>query len=147
MSEDRPDTAGVAEEPLLSSREGSVLVLTLNRPERLNAVSLPMYRRIEAESQTADAEKIVKDVTHRVLPITEGDISEMLTDLRIFPLLDGARGRPKGDFAAVVAAAAVSNCLIAHPSVVEVEVNPLFVYAEGALAVDARLFVSPPDPS
>ena len=146
MSEDRPGAAGVAAEPLLSSREGSVLVLTLNRPERLNAVSLPMYRRIEAEIRTADAEKIVKDVTHRVLPITEGDISEMLTDLRIFPLLDGARGRPKGDFAAVVAAA-VSNCLIAHPSVVEVEVNPLFVYAEGALAVDARLFVSPPDPS
>jgi enoyl-CoA hydratase/carnithine racemase len=35
--------------PVLSRRDGAVLILTLNRPDRLNAVSLPMYERLSEE--------------------------------------------------------------------------------------------------
>ncbi|HSG47584.1 MAG TPA: enoyl-CoA hydratase/isomerase family protein [Longimicrobiales bacterium] len=40
-------------EPVLSRREGPVLVLTLNRPDRLNAVSLAMYRALDRELKAA----------------------------------------------------------------------------------------------
>ncbi|MDT8340645.1 MAG: enoyl-CoA hydratase-related protein [Longimicrobiales bacterium] len=43
----------VPAEPVLARREGAVLVLTLNRPERLNAVSLPLYRALERELRAA----------------------------------------------------------------------------------------------
>lgn len=49
--------------PLLVSRDGPVAILTLSRPERLNAVSLPMYRALtttlEALDQDADVRSVV----------------------------------------------------------------------------------------
>lgn len=49
-------------DPVLSRREGSVLVLTLNRPERLNAVSLSMYRALDRELKTAAKGKEIRAV-------------------------------------------------------------------------------------
>ncbi len=88
--------------------------------------------------------EVLRDVVHRVLPVTEDDIRAMLGELRTFALLAGARGRPQADLDAVVrAAAAVGRCLLGNEDVAEVEVNPLFVYASGAEAVDARVFLRP----
>lgn len=49
-------------EPLLARREGSLLVLTLNRPDRLNAVSLPMYRALAEELGRAGKDREVRCV-------------------------------------------------------------------------------------
>ncbi len=38
-----------SEPPLISERQGRVLILRLNRPARLNAVSLPLYKALESE--------------------------------------------------------------------------------------------------
>ncbi|MEN8143456.1 MAG: enoyl-CoA hydratase-related protein [Gemmatimonadota bacterium] len=35
--------------PVLVSRDGSIATVTLNRPDRLNAVSLPLYRALDTE--------------------------------------------------------------------------------------------------
>ena len=48
--------------PVLSRREGSTLVLTLHRPDRLNAVSLSMYERLQAELRAAAADRDVRCV-------------------------------------------------------------------------------------
>lgn len=50
------------DEPVLSRREGAVLVLTLNRPERLNAVSLPLYRHLDRELQAAADDSRIRAV-------------------------------------------------------------------------------------
>ena len=69
----------------------------------------------------------------------------MLSELRCHPMLTGARGRPKADFAALTASAtAVARCLLEHEELSEVEVNPLFVYARGVKAVDARAVLVDP---
>jgi enoyl-CoA hydratase/carnithine racemase len=58
-----PEAASeAADEPVLSRRHGPTLVLTLNRPERLNAVSLPMYARLLAELRAAAADRDVRCV-------------------------------------------------------------------------------------
>lgn len=62
MTSEPAGASGVPKEPLLSRREGSILVLTLNRPDRLNAVSLPMYQRLLEELRAASDEKDVRCV-------------------------------------------------------------------------------------
>jgi enoyl-CoA hydratase len=49
-------------EPLLARRKGSLLILTLNRPDRLNAVSLPLYRSLEEELRRADGDGSIRCV-------------------------------------------------------------------------------------
>jgi len=92
--------------------------------------------------------EVFRDVVHRVLPVTDQDIADMLSELACFPVLAGARGRPAVDLRAVVGAArAVASCIEADERIQDVEVNPLFAYAEGALAVDARMFVNEATPT
>lgn len=84
--------------------------------------------------------EILDDVSVRIAPLSEGEAEAMLRELRLFPLLDGFRGRPAGDIAA--AAAAVSGLSRLAPRLegvlAGVEINPLAVLArgEGAVALD-----------
>lgn len=64
---DRGDTPPRGEpaytsDPLLTSRDGPLLTLTLNRPHRLNAVSLSLYERLVDELERADADRGIRCV-------------------------------------------------------------------------------------
>lgn len=86
--------------------------------------------------------EVLRDVSHRVLPVEAEQVEEMLRELRTWGVLAGARGRDPADVDAVVAAAlAVARCVEEVEAVSEVEVNPLFAYARGVAAVDARVFL------
>ena len=64
----------------------------------------------------------------------------MLFSLRGAPLLAGARGRPPCDVrAAAEAASALSRVAALHPGIAEIEINPLLVTPDGAVALDARV--------
>lgn len=70
-----------------------------------------------------------------------------LQGLRLWPLLDGHRGAPRADVAALVSAV-LALARAAHalgPHLIEMEINPLLVLpdAQGVLAVDALLRVAP----
>ncbi len=47
---------------VLTSRDGALMTLTLNRPHRLNAVNLPLYEKLVAELERADADRAVRCV-------------------------------------------------------------------------------------
>lgn len=88
------------------------------------------------------AVEVLKDVSHRVLPIDRDDALEMLSELRTAPLLMGVRGRPAGDLEGIMTTIlAAARCLEETPEVDELEVNPLFVYPDRVVAVDARVFL------
>ena len=62
----------------------------------------------------------------------------MLDELRGTRLLDGVRGRPPVDRAAVATlVAACRRLAIARPDLVEVDLNPVIATPDGAVAVDA----------
>lgn len=81
--------------------------------------------------------EIYKDVSHRLLPVDEALAREMLGELKALPLLEGFRGRPRGDVQAASASIAglASAATVLRGSVREIEVNPLLVRREGAGAV------------
>jgi hypothetical protein len=79
--------------------------------------------------------------------VDEDEALAMLRSLKAFPLLDGARNRPRADLAAAASAiAALSRFAVAHADeVAEIDVNPLLVRADGqgAVALDALLVPHP----
>ncbi len=83
--------------------------------------------------------EVLRDVTLRLLPITRDDAREMLDEIKGARLLRGHRGSPAVDREAVVdAILALAACARSNPEIVELEVNPLFAYDRGAVAVDVR---------
>ena len=89
--------------------------------------------------------EIMADTVTRVAPVTAAEVEEMLGELRIAPLLRGARGRPPVAADAIVKAAlAVARCLEEIAEITEVEVNPLAASADRAVALDARVLLSTP---
>lgn len=84
--------------------------------------------------------EVLKDVAFRLVPLEEKDAAEMIDEIRARPILDGVRGQPGGDIAALRKLLLdVSRFVEAHPEVRELDLNPVFVYPDGVVAVDARI--------
>lgn len=90
------------------------------------------------------ATELLKDVAVRITPITKGEADRMVRSLKTFPQLDGYRGAPRADVAALEdVLLRVSALVEAHPEVAEMDLNPLVVHPSGAVAVDARIRLEP----
>ena len=88
--------------------------------------------------------EVLDDVAFRVCPVDRADVEDMLNQLRARRLLDGYRGMPSVDVAAIVDAAVAlggaDGLLWAlADSVLEVDINPLMVGPDGAAAADVRI--------
>jgi acetate---CoA ligase (ADP-forming) len=85
----------------------------------------------------------LKDVTFRLAPFDEAEARRMIAELRALPVLQGMRGRPPADLAALARAlAALSRFAAAQgPSLRSLDINPFLVLPQGkgALALDAVL--------
>jgi acyl-CoA synthetase (NDP forming) len=66
--------------------------------------------------------------------VTRAEALAMIRELRAFPILDGARGRPKADIGALADAIARVSALAMDlcDELVELDINPMFVFAEGS---------------
>lgn len=90
--------------------------------------------------------ELLNDATTLLLPTSCEEIRAALKALKIWPLLCGYRGRPRGDVDALVDAIA---CIAAYAQdnaeqLLELDVNPLLVLPQdhGVLAVDALIHLS-----
>jgi acetate---CoA ligase (ADP-forming) len=93
--------------------------------------------------------ELIKDSATLLLPATRDEVEAALRRLRMFPLLDGYRGRPKADLgAAVDAVLGIAAFAIARADdIVEMDINPLIVCreGEGAWIADALLVTGKAD--
>ncbi|HEX6351392.1 acetate--CoA ligase family protein [Actinophytocola sp.] len=86
---------------------------------------------------TAEA---LADVTVRLAPLSPAEAEEMPGELAGRALLDGWRGGPVLDTAALGRIVAMlGDLLVANPALVEIEVNPLRLTTTGLIALDAVL--------
>ena len=81
----------------------------------------------------------LRDTSQRLLPVSPVDVEAMLGELRGAKLLDGFRGAPAADRAAIAkAVAAIGDAALAlGPELVSLEVNPLWVGTGTVEALDA----------
>jgi acyl-CoA synthetase (NDP forming) len=88
------------------------------------------------------AVELLKDVAVRITPLTDLDAAEMVRSLATYPLLDGYRGAPRADVAALEdLLLRVSALVEAHPEIAELDCNPVKVLPDGVVVVDARVRV------
>ncbi|MFB3737609.1 MAG: GNAT family N-acetyltransferase [Candidatus Velamenicoccus archaeovorus] len=102
----------------------------------------PVFGPVLAVSAGGTAVELVRDVSVSVTPITDLDAAEMVRSLKTFPLLDGFRGAPKADVAALEEVLLRVGAMVdALPEIAEMDCNPVMVLSHGALIVDARIRV------
>lgn len=88
--------------------------------------------------------ELLEDVSFRIAPITEYDAKEMIHEIKGFPILDGYRGKPKADIQAIVdTLLKISELVVKHEEINEMDLNPVFIYDNGLICVDARIILKP----
>jgi acetate---CoA ligase (ADP-forming) len=86
--------------------------------------------------------EILEDVVFKLAPVTTVEAQEMLSSIKMAPLLEGVRGEKGVDEAGIVEIIQRVSQLVADlPAIQEMDLNPVIAYEDGAFAVDARISV------
>jgi len=86
--------------------------------------------------------EVFKDFKLAVSDLNIKEALALITQLKIYPILSGARGQKKYDLKAL-ARALVDLARLAneHPEISELDINPLFVFEKGVAAGDVRIIL------
>ncbi|MFE4258901.1 acetate--CoA ligase family protein [Streptomyces sp. NPDC056883] len=118
-------------EAMADLSDGIELIVGVNRDPRFGPVAMVGLGGVLTET--------LRDVAFAPAPVPARRAEELLRGLRTAALLAGVRGRPAVDVAAAAAVIErITTVAAAHPEIAELEVNPLLVRPDGALALDAR---------
>jgi acetyltransferase len=89
--------------------------------------------------------EVLKDVSFRIVPVARRDALSMVQEIRTAGLLRGARGERPADIDAIANYIVNLSCLVSDfPEIQELDVNPLLVMEQGAVALDARIIFKQP---
>lgn len=87
--------------------------------------------------------ELLRDVSVRITPLSNEDASDMLRELKTYPLLTGFRGSAATDVAALEEGLLrVSSMVEDIPQIAELDCNPFVVHETGATILDARIRVA-----
>ncbi len=88
--------------------------------------------------------EVLKDVSFRIVPLTRRDAREMIHEIKGYPILEGYRGQEPANTAILEdMLLKVSDFVENRPEIKELDINPIFAYSDGAVAVDARVILEP----
>ncbi len=86
------------------------------------------------------AVELVADVSFRLAPLSREEVFDMMREVKSYPLLTGFRGSKPVDLAKLASTILkLSDILLEIEEIKEIEINPLLVYEDRAVAVDARV--------
>ena len=84
--------------------------------------------------------EVFKDFSLRVCPIDRNDALEMISEMKAYPLLTGARGTKPVDIEAIAdLLQKASKLLYENKHINEMDLNPVMAYEKGYCAVDVRV--------
>lgn len=88
----------------------------------------------------------LRDIVFRVAPLSELDARDMLAAIRAKAVLEGVRGKPPADRAALERTLRlIAQLADDFPEIEEMDINPLLALPQGVLALDARIRLRPAD--
>nr|WP_062337031.1 acetate--CoA ligase family protein [Herbidospora sakaeratensis] len=113
----------------------------------IGAVTDQTFGKVVAFGLGGTLVEVLKDVTFRLAPLTVHDSLAMLDDIKAAEVLRGARGAAPADRAALSTMIERVGALVADfPEIAEVDLNPVFASANGAVAADVRIILSAEPP-
>ena len=126
------DEAGILVVPM--AKPGLEVILGMTRDEQFGPAVMFGLGGVWVE--------LLEDITFRLVPVAEAEARRMLTEIKGAPLLASYRGAPPRDVEALVRRIlGLSELVEAHPSIASIDINPLVVYEEGTLVVDAKVLI------
>ncbi len=93
--------------------------------------------------------EVLKDVAVQAAPVSVAEAEAMIRGLKLFPILDGARGQPKADVAAAAQTVArLSEFACRHAGdIADIDMNPVLVRPEGQGVVVLDALMIPVQPA
>jgi len=86
--------------------------------------------------------EVLKDVSFRIVPVSERDAGEMIREIKGYPILEGYRGQKPASIPALERLIVkVSEFVEKNNQIGELDLNPVFAYPDKAVAVDARIIL------
>ena len=125
---------GVSVQPM--ARPGTEVIIGMSKDPQFGPVLMFGLGGILVE--------VLKDVSFRIVPLTRRDATEMIREIKGYPILEGYRGQEPANIAVLEEMLLkVSDFVDNRPEIKELDINPIFAYRDGALAVDARVILEP----
>ncbi|MEW5923996.1 MAG: bifunctional acetate--CoA ligase family protein/GNAT family N-acetyltransferase [Candidatus Zixiibacteriota bacterium] len=125
---------GVTVQPMIDSRNGIELIAGIKADPVFGTVMLVGMGGISAE--------LLGERTLGFPPLNERLARRMLKSLKIWPLLQGYRGRPPINIDKLIEVLVRLSYLAAdYPEIKELDINPLLVTADNVVALDARVII------
>lgn len=86
--------------------------------------------------------EVFKDVSFKLLPISEEDALEMINEIKGKAILYGTRGQKPKDVSGIAKALVNLSRLVAeNPEVNEIDLNPTVVFEDKVVVLDARVLI------
>lgn len=85
--------------------------------------------------------ELIKDISIKIAPLTEEDLEEIIAETKVGSLLKGYRGKPLDIEAVKRSILGVASLMESFEEISEIDVNPLFVYEEGVVAIDVKVYL------
>jgi len=86
--------------------------------------------------------EVLKDVAFRIVPLVRRDASQMIREIKGYPVLEGYRGQEPANIKILEALLLkLSDFVDKTPEIKELDLNPILAYSDGAVAVDARVIL------
>jgi acyl-CoA synthetase (NDP forming) len=86
--------------------------------------------------------EVLKDVAFRIVPLVRRDASQMIREIKGYPLLEGYRGQEPANITVLEdLLLKLSDFVDKTPEIKELDLNPILAYSDSAVAVDARVIL------
>jgi acetyltransferase len=130
----RPDARllGVTVQPMVKRKDALEMILGIKKD--------PVFGTVIMVGMGGTGAELFADRALGFPPLNERLAKRMLESLRMWPLLNGYRGRPPANVARLIEVLIRLSYLAAdYPEISELDINPLLVTAQDVIALDARI--------